>query len=692
MIDRPPPVEGEQYAGLDIEQVDWLSIVTEAYHNSTTYLDSNYRKQFERNVANFRSMHPQGSKYHTDSYKFRSRLFRPKTRSAIRRAEASFAEASFATTDVISLSPVDQTDKDEDKKSEVWQAILNHRLTNSIPWFLTAVGAFQEAKIYGIVCSRQDWEYEEATIDVPMVDPITQAETVYQQVEVLTDKPRVKLIEVENIRFDPGADWTDPVNSSPYFIELMPMYVGDVLERMEQGEDKTGEQPWKKLERGEILAAGRPIDIEADSTRQAREGGKQDPKDSDTKTKEFEIVWVFRVFIRKNGQDHEFYTLTDKVLLTEPSEPSSPLGRPYRIGIASIEAHRAIPSGDVELGQEIQAELNDVINQRLDNVRLVLNKGKYVRRGAETDLITLKRSYPGRIVMTKDPVGDIREEDTRDVTASAYAEQDRLNSDMDDLLGGFSQGSVATSRNLNETVGGMNLMQQSGNSISAYSIRTFCETWVEPVLKDIVKLIQTYESDEILNKFTQHVNQRSAQGEAVPLQMDRASLTQDMTVNVSVGFGPLDPKSKVQAIVHSLQALGQVVPWLMPSLDGEVLSKEVFGAIGYRNGSKFFREFPEGPPQQSDPRAEAMQQEIKLKEQEMVMRGQLEMARLEQEREIKLSDLAMKHELTLEQLYSKLDLEMDKHNLNILKEMTRREQISQQREEMALKLQVGSGI
>jgi hypothetical protein len=679
---------------LDTPQVDWLSIVSEAYKNSTTYLDANYRKVFERNVANFRSTHPAGSKYHTDAYKFRSRLFRPKTRSAIRRAEASFAEAAFATTDIISLSPVDQADKDEDKRSELWQAVLNHRLVNSIPWFLTCIGAFQESKVYGVVCSRQDWEYEQIVKDIPGIDPITQAEMTQQVVEVVTDRPRVKLIEIENIRFDPGADWTDPVNSSPYFIELMPMYVGDVLAKMDQDEGKTGEPAWTKLERGEVLAAGRPIDIEADSTRSAREGGKQDPKDTDTRTKEFEIVWVFRVFIRKDGQDHEFYTLTDKVMLTEPAPPTSPLGRPYRIGISTIEAHRAIPSGDVELGQQIQAEINDTVNQRLDNVKLVLNKGKFVRRDAGTDLMTLKRSYPGRIVMTKDPQKDIVEEVVRDVTASSYAEQDRLNSDMDDLTGGFSQGSVATSRNLNETVGGMQMMQQSGNAVSSYSVRTFCETWVEPVLKDIVKLIQVYENDAIIQKFAQTV------GVQLP---DRQSITAEMNVNVSVGFGPLDPKAKVGAIVQSLQALGQVVPWLMEALDGETIAREVFGAIGFRNGVKFFREIPKGPQQQSDPRAEMMGQEIQMKmqmmqaemqakQQQAQMDAQIAMAQLQLNREAKMAELALKSELTMAQLYAKLDLDMDKLNLNILQEMTRREEISAHREEMLLKEKHGSGV
>jgi hypothetical protein len=676
------PLEGADHAGLETEETDWLVIVSEAYKTSTNYLDESYRKQFEKNVKNFQSKHPPGSKYHTDAYKMRSRLFRPKIRSGIRKAEGAFAEAAFATSEVISLSPVDQTDKGEDKKSEVWEAILNHRLTNSIPWYQVAVGAYQETKVYGVVFSRQDWQYEEKTTTQVWTDPITQVERQYKAPEVICDKPRIELLEIENVRFDPAAKWYDPINSSPYFIELMPMYVGDVLERMEAEADKTKQEKWRLYTRGEILQAGREIDL-ADSTRSSREKGG-DPKDADKRTNEFEIVWVFRNFIRKDGQDYEFYTLTDKLMLTEPAKPSSPLGRPYRMGVSSIEAHRIIPASDVELSEDLQAEVNDVVNQRLDNVRIVLNKGKYVRREAETDLLTLKRSYPGRIVMTKDPDRDIKEEQVADVTASSYAEQDRLNNDFDDLVGGFSQGSVASNRKLNETVGGMKMLEQSGSQVVGYSVRTFVETWIQPVLKDVVTLIQHYESDELIQKY-------GAQAQIE--RPTRAGMQKDLNVNVSVGFGNLDPKAKVQALLQSLMALGQLVPWQMPQLDIETISREVFGVIGYRDGSKFFHEFATGPPEQpQDPMAGIKTAEMELKRQELEMNGQIAMARLEMEREVKMAELALKEKLTMEQLYSKLDLDMDKYHLDVAKEMGRREQISQQREEMRLKLATGSGI
>jgi len=95
-----------------------------------------------------------------------------------------------------------------------------------------------------------------------------------------------------------------------------------------------------------------------------------------------------------------------------------------------------------------------------------------------------------------DPDQDVRIVETRDVTGSAYQEQDRINMDFDELQGNFSASTVGGARNLNETVGGMELIAGNTNSISEFVLRTFAETWVEPVLKQLLKLEQYYETDE----------------------------------------------------------------------------------------------------------------------------------------------------------------------------------------------------
>lgn len=679
MMDTPEaPMEGDDVAALEVDQPNWLAIAHEAYKTSTDYLNANYRKQWEKNVSNFNSKHPPGSKYHLDSYKLRSRLFRPKTRSSIRRAEATYASAMFSTRDVINLDPDDMASQDGDKICELWEAVLNYRLNNkrSMRWFLTACGAFQESKIYGIVVSRQDWEYEEVEDQPGYTDEITGAE-IAPTVRVVTDRPRCKLIEIENIRFDPAADWTDPVNSSPYFIEIIPMFVGDVMDMMERTDSKTGASQWKKYTRGEILAYGQQTVDDNATTRMTRHNNRTDPKDEDHKSKEFEIVWVHRNFVRKDGQDWEFYTLSTNAILTDPAPSQTLLGRnEYKIGICSIEAHRAIPAGDVELGQDLQAEANDVVNQRMDNVKLVLNRGKYVKRDANVDLMTLRRSYPGRITLMDD-VAAVQEEQVVDITSSAYHEQDRLNVDFDDMMGGMAAGSVMSNRKLNETVGGMNIMNQAGNAVAEYSVRTFVETWVEPVLDDLVRLIQEYESDEILMRFAKSVGIQFQGREQLMLQVNSVA---------SVGFGTLDPRARSQAVSQTIQAFAAAVPWAMQGIDAKSLARDLFGPLGYRDGSKFFANLGDGPPQ---PAGNPMVEVEKMK---IASREKIEIGKAQMQYEIEMNRLALQEGLTQRDLYARLDLEERKHNLDIMKEAGRREEIKRDREEMVLKTQMGSGI
>jgi hypothetical protein len=61
----------------------------------------------------------------------------------------------------------------------------------------------------------------------------------------IKDKPCIELRPIENIRIDAGADWIDPINSSPYLCDIIPMYVCKVKRMMKNKHPKTGEPPWK---------------------------------------------------------------------------------------------------------------------------------------------------------------------------------------------------------------------------------------------------------------------------------------------------------------------------------------------------------------------------------------------------------------------------------------------------------------
>lgn len=549
------------------QETNWLQMAREAFNGSTTYFDSSIRPTIEANMRQFQGVHPSGSKYHADSYKSRSRLFRPKTRTTIRKNEAVAAEAFFSTDDVVSIKAENETDDFQRASAEVMRELLQYRLKKTIPWFITCIGAYQEAQAVGVVASYQYWKYDE---------------------KKKVDKPCVELIPVENLRIDAASDWSDPINTSPYLIHLIPMYVKDVKAKMVKIDGKTGQPKWKTVSDSQILAS---MHAYSDTTRQTRERGRTDSKEQQTAVRDFAVVWVHKNIVEVDGQDYIYFTLGTEVLLTDPKPLNESYfhgRRPYVMGFSILETHKIYPGGVSEITKDIQAEINELANQRIDNVKFVLNKRYFVKRNRQVDLRSVTRNIPGSVTMVTDH-DDVKVQDTTDVTASSYQEQDRLNLDFDDVSGSFSGASVQSNRKLNETVGGMEILSTGSNQVSGYQLRTFVETWVEPVLRQLVLLEQHYETDQVLLALAGN-NAKLFQKFKIDKVTDEL-LEQELTLNVNVGIGATNPHDQVRNFLSGIKALREV-------LDGGLLEKyglkvdevikEIFGKLGYKDGGRFF--------------------------------------------------------------------------------------------------------
>jgi hypothetical protein len=638
------------------EQTDWLTLARDAFTSSTSYMDANWKKQWEDNIAMFQSRHPTGSKYNSDAYKHKSRLFRPKTRSVVRKNEAAIAVAFFSNPDVVTTEAENDSDPLQVVSAELMQHILNYRLQKTIPWFPILIGASQTAQVYGIVCSYQYWHYKEkvTVAHQPLTDEMGQPligedGPLYQQVEnvkVVKDEPCIDLLPPEQFRFHPGADWLNVVESSPYFIRLVPKYVGDVKEMMKTKDRKTGQSQWKTYSDAEIRMAS----VEYDSLRQARENKREDPlSESDNPISDFEIVWCHENFVRKDGEEYVYWTLGTSQILTEPKpieEVYFTGERPFVIGCCVIEANKPVPDSLVHMGSSLQRETNDTVNQRRDNVSLVLNKRYMVKRGADVDVQSLVRNVAGGVTMANS-VDDVREMEWNDVTASSYQEQDRLNVDFDELTGNFSSSSVMTNRKLNETVGGMNLLSGGANQLTEYLIRTLVETWVEPVLRQLVNLEQAYETDmTVLGLAGQKAQLAQKYGVN---QITDELLNQELTVRVNVGMGATDPQTKLQKFTHAMQTYGAIMT-SMPDVDPEAVRKELFGLAGYSNGTRFFKQGMDPKDAQMQQMSQAMQQ---LQQQLGMAQQELQQVKANKmgDTASKLADVDLKQAQTVKTLY-----------------------------------------
>jgi len=654
---------------VDVEEIDFdpLQLTRDAYDASTDYVSANLRKQWERNIANFRSVHPSGSKYHTPAYAKRSRLFRPKTRAAVRQNEAAVVQAFFSTQDVVVIEPEDANDEMSRVSADLMMEVVNYHLRHSVDWFQLVVGAFQDTMVYGHVIGQVGWDHE-------------------------AKKPTISLIPAENFRIDPAADWVDPISMTPYIIHLQPRYAQDVR-------DEFPGVPESAL----FLSTG---DQAGDSTRLEREGDRTDPLDDGYRSvRDHEVVWVYRNIFNVHGQDFEWYTLGTHHVLTDPVPISR---RDYVFGKVIIETHRTYPAGLVELGQDTQAAINDTLNQRFDNVKLALNSRHFVRRNAQVDLRSLRQSIPGGLVMVGDTDRDVKPIPVKDVTASAYAEQDRFNADFDDVMGSFSQSSVGTARNLNETVGGMNLLRKTANIMTEYHVRVFAETFVEPMLRLLVDFIKENEdSESVLRmardrvKWPDGIDERN-------IVVTRDMLQGSHFLSVNVGFGATDPVGQMRKLLMAFDGVAKLGPSVMARVDKKEIVKEVFGLAGYKNGQRFFDGIDDEQQEQAPPAEVQLKlKELELKEKDsvadyqvavnkMMIERDVAYSKLNVDREIAYARMALDREIKLTDLYEKLgikrgeiDLKEREHNLRILQEMSRREDIDLREKELNFKAATG---
>jgi hypothetical protein len=677
-------VETAETFSAEDDHSQWLQKADRAFRDSSDYYETSLNPTWRSNLAHFRSEHAPGSKYHSEVYRHRSKIFRPKPRAAMRTLEATAAAALFTNDDLIAVRGVDPNNPLQAEAAKLHKALLQHRLETTVPWFLTVIGAYQDTNIYGVCISKQKWDYRvktkvsyEVALDeagMPMIDEDGMLlGTENKQVEVIADTPDVTLIPPDNFRFDPNADWRDVVKSSPYLIELMPMYAGDVLAMMKQADDKTGQPAWHEYTLGEILAAGSYEGDDGETVRQAREGqGREDPKDIDVEG-QFQNVWVhFNIMRDESGEDWAFYTIGTKRLLTDPKplKEMFPHGRElYRVGYSSIETHRTHPSAVIELTRPLTEMLNDTANQRMDNVKLVLNKRYALRRGANIDLGALMRNVPGGGVLMDNIQEDIRVLETNDVTSSSYMEQDRLSVEADEILGTFSQASVASNRSLNETVGGMNLMASGANQVQELGLRTFIETWVEPVLRTLVKLESMYETDEHI------VALAAGQAEIVGM-IDDELMQQDLVIHVNVGMGNTNPQQKMMRFLEPLNAAAQF-PEFIQRLDFVEIGKEIFSLSGQGDGSRFMltdekmAERAEAEGQQQDPRIMIEQMRLEIRQLELEQEGILKQMEIQAKQEVEMAKLAVQERLKMTELYEKLGMTQQEMGLKAQLESAR---------------------
>jgi len=655
---RPTVMQSAQPA--DLSDSRWVRMASECYTTSTTFFDSAVRKRIEDAHALYRSEHPAGSKYHLPSFAKRSKMFRPKTRAMVRKQEAAAALAFFSTGDAISIGAVNSGDKAAVRDAKIQEALLNYRLSESVKFFPLIIGALQDAARQGFVVAKTAWQYRESTSYFSERDANGETKLITEN-RVVEDRPQITLIPAENFRVDPAADWLDPINSSPYIIEIIPMYVCDIRERMRNDRIRPSLR-YRDYSDGELLAG---MKQSWDSLRAAREGTRQDRFDASNGLREYAVAWVHRNIMRVDGEDYVYDTIGTEMLLSDPVPLSEidPRGyRPYVMGYSVIESHNPMPDGMVRMLQPVQEEINETANLRLDATKMATMGRYFVRRGSAVDMDALTRFVPAGVIETNNPGTDVKWDRAPEPGRGSLEEHNLLQLEMDDLIGNFSGASVGANRQLNETVGGMTMLGEGANVLTELSVRSFSETFVEPLLRQTADLIKLWETDQTVAALV------GARLQAEAGQVFRA-LETPSRVMVNAGFGATNPIKRVEKMSVGLQTIAGMFPQMLQTADVGEITQEVFGALGYRDAARFFPSLAEG---QEDPQVAQLRQQVEqltamVEGKQLELQSKENVARIAAEARIAVAQMTVQNAEKLANVRMQFDMAMKELELELVK-------------------------
>jgi hypothetical protein len=181
---------------------------------------------------------------------------------------------------------------------------------------------------------------------------------------------------------------------------------------------------------------------------------------------------------------------------------------------------------------------------------------------------------------------------------------------------------------MNETVGGMEMLRGGVNSLIEYLLKTFTETWVEPVFRQLIKLEQAYETDQVILQIAASRAQIYQQYGFDQITDDL--LNQELTTTVNVGMGATDPMARLERFLFAIRTMKEIMVEPVPGMNVQEVGQEIFARLGYKNGERFFTLDQE----QEDPRVAQLM--------EAVQQLQAALEDKNADRQVKLTETQMK--------------------------------------------------
>jgi hypothetical protein len=418
---------------------DVVQMVSTAYKNSLNF-QRPYFERFNDYYRMYRAIREDGKQ----NYAGRAKLYIPYV---------------FATIETIIPRLVGSKPKIEAvprEANDIEKAKMNNNLFN-YQWDEMEMKALlklwvKQTLIYGTGIVKLSWLFAETK-----KEPVVMPEEVLGgeiETEVKIDKPNAELVDLFDFYIDPNATTIDDASY--------------IIHRSERDLKELQDNPNYTVPKGLVSQ------VSEDSYKIQRDAILGLVKPKDINSKKIEVLEFWGDYDFGKGKEPALIVVANNQLLRAEPNPYAHKQKPF-IKMEDTQIPFSFWGiGEVEQMESLQYELNDIRNQRMDNVTLILNRMWKVLKGQvdEEDLV----SQAGQIVHV-DNMDALDAFETPDVTGSAYNEETLVKSDMqlvsgvNDITAGGAQGGGKGEAGVsNQTATGIALLQEAGNARFKYKL------------------------------------------------------------------------------------------------------------------------------------------------------------------------------------------------------------------------------
>jgi hypothetical protein len=386
-------------------------------------------------------------------YTWQSNVFVPATYKAIKTLLARIVAALFSTNppfDVVGVEEKDKLGEIPIKNLVSYQFDKTYIFDKFVVFILqalirgTSIGKVFWNKKYAFVPREVDYE-EEILVSVDEEgNPLKEGETrkttqtkkktVYDE-KLIYEGPDFEVIDIY------GGFYPDP-----YAVDIRDSYA---IHRIVRTEDylKKNRKHYDNIDKA--LLTEYPGDADWSHSRLENlgliepESNVKTSEENETKTEDalskYELLECHCKFdINNDGKlEDSIITVCNRSVVIKKKINPYPDGCFVKIGFMPV-LNEFFWQGVCELTEQLQTELNDKTNQRLDNVNLCLQKILcFVEDAVDTQIIKNFVFAPGARLAVKD-LNAIKWESPDDVTASAYAETTLLKQEIQEVSGAVS--------------------------------------------------------------------------------------------------------------------------------------------------------------------------------------------------------------------------------------------------------------